>query len=422
LIGLDGSRVNSFLRAVDPRELSIADVSYDLPLERIAQQPLAERDASGLLRWDGGTISDHTFRDLPELLPTGTLLILNDTRVVNARLVFHRSSGARIEVLCLEPAGGGPMEEAFKATRSVVWNAFIGNAKRWRGEEELLGAFSVEDGGAQGLLRARRVGEEAVQLVWEPADLPFAEVLRRVGHVPLPPYLKRPDEVSDKERYNTVFARQDGSVAAPTASLHFTDEVLAGLAAKGIDRASLTLHVGAGTFLPVKAERMADHSMHAEQVRVPLASVERYLEHVGKGPVVAVGTTALRTLESVYWHGVHLLEGTAGEELAIEQWEPYKRDGMALPSPHQALTAVAEQLRSTGSDHLTGTTRLLIAPGYRGWTVDGLITNFHQPQSTLLLLVAAFVGSGWRMIYEHALRHDYRFLSYGDASLLWRIP
>lgn len=396
------------------REIRIDEHTYVLPRERIAQYPLAQRDASQLLVYRDGAITDRVFRDLPEVLPEGALLVMNDTRVVHARLHFRRNTGARIEVMCLGPANERPVEEAFAATGACEWSCIVGNAKRWKEGEELL----IESGDLS--LHARRSAPDRVMFHWTPATLTFSEVLARTGHVPLPPYMERGDERADKERYNTVFARQEGSVAAPTASLHFTPEVLAGLEARRITQARLTLHVGAGTFLPVKSATMAEHVMHSEQIRVPLAALEQLLEHLGRAPVIASGTTALRSLESIYWHGLRHMEGGADGTMAVEQWEPYAHGVDALPSPAMVVRHLVEHMRATGRERLTGTTRLLIAPGYPFRFADGLITNFHQPGSTLLLLVAAFIGEDWRKVYAHALSGDYRFLSYGDGSLLWR--
>jgi len=402
------------LRAMDPRAISIADVTYALPEDRIAQQPLSDRDASRLLEFRDGVLADHHFRELPALLPANALLVLNDTRVVNARLVFHRESGARIEVLCLEPADARPVEEAFSDKGTGQWKGFVGNAKRWKAGEMLT--MRCE----QVTLNAERLEAEHIRFTWTPSELTFAEVLNEVGHVPLPPYMKRADEDADKVRYNTVFARHDGSVAAPTASLHFTPGVLDELDRWGVATTKLTLHVGAGTFLPVKSERMADHAMHREQLRIPLDTLETLLAQLEKGPIVAVGTTAMRTLESIYWHGVALMAGTAGEEIDVQQWEPYDQREAGLPDARQSLCAVIDQVRGLAGHQLVGGTQLLIAPGYTFRFATCLITNFHQPQSTLLLLVAAFVGPEWRSIYAHALEQGYRFLSYGDGSLLWR--
>ncbi len=401
-----------------PRDLRIADYTYELPEERIAQRPLEERDASRLLVCRDGAISDRTFHELPGLLPPDALLVLNDTQVVNARLLFQRETGARIEVLCLAPADGVPVEEAFATRGQCVWDALVGNAKKWRTGEELhlRGTSSL---GAPLSLRASREGE-GVCFAWEPSELSFSEVLDRLGHVPLPPYMSRPDEDADRTRYNTVFARHPGSVAAPTASLHVSPGVLEGLGAKGIARTTLTLHVGAGTFAPVKSERMAEHPMHGEQVSIPREALLALAERLGRGPIIPVGTTALRTLESIYWHGVMILEGRAAAHMDIDQWEPYELRPGDLPTPARSLEAVITQVEAAGEVRLVGSTRLLIAPGYTFRFADALVTNFHQPQSTLLLLVAAFLGTGWRAVYDHALRSGYRFLSYGDGSLLWR--
>lgn len=397
-----------------PSSLAIGDFTYALPAERIAQQPLQERDASKLLVYRDAAITDHAFRELPTLIPAGSLLVLNDTRVVNARLLFQYATGARIEVFCLEPADGRPVEQAFQERGSATWNAQVGNSKRWKTGERL--SYTAGDA----VLYAERMEQNVVHFRWTPAELTFAEVLERIGHVPLPPYMKRPDAEADKERYNTVFAQHQGSVAAPTASLHFSPGVLDGLRRADITTTALTLHVGAGTFLPVKSERMADHPMHSEQLRVPLSALEQLREQAVGGPIIAVGTTALRTLESIYWHGVMILQGRAGEELSVDQWEPYAHENAALPTLQDALDKVIEAVRASDEQRLTGSTRLLIAPGYTIRTSDALITNFHQPNSTLLLLVAAFIGPDWRRVYDHALASNYRFLSYGDASLLWR--
>lgn len=399
---------------VHPRELSIADFTYALPDARIAKQALVERDASKLLVYEDGMIRDQVFRDLPSLLPAGALLVLNDTRVVNARLLFRYHTGASIEVFCMEPAHHQPVETAFAERGMCTWNAMVGNSKRWKPGDVL----TLEVDGYT--LHAEREQQGLVSFRWTPAEASFAEVLAQVGHVPLPPYMQRPDTEDDKQRYNTVFAQQDGSVAAPTASLHFSQQVLSDLRAAGVKSTRLTLHVGAGTFLPVKSEVLAQHTMHSEQVRVPLDALITIREQLSKGPIIAVGTTALRTLESLYWHGVKVLKGEAEDVLAVEQWEPYPYQEERLPSAEEALQAAIEQVKAMPDPRLAGSTQLLVAPGYTFRIAQGLITNFHQPNSTLLLLVAAFVGPQWRTVYEHALANDYRFLSYGDGSLLWR--
>jgi S-adenosylmethionine:tRNA ribosyltransferase-isomerase len=396
-----------------PRELSIDEVTYTLPEDRIAQQPLAERDASRLLVLRGEAITDHHFRDLPDLLPPDSLLLLNNTRVLHARLHFRRATGAHIEVLCTGPADGGSVEPALQHKGRVEWKALLGNARKWA-----LGERLVQEGEGS-VLVAERTGQEQVLFSWRPEELTFAEVLERAGRVPLPPYMHRPDEEDDRTRYNTVIARHDGSVAAPTASLHFTPEVLARAQERGIRMAEVTLHVGAGTFLPVKSARMEGHDMHREEVHFPLEALYALREQLGHGPVVPVGTTALRTVESIYWHGEAILNGRAGSQLDIGQWDPYG-EGAGVASAAAALDAVIAQVQSGGTGSCSGSTRLLIAPGYRFRFADALVTNFHQPRSTLLLLVQAFVGTAWRKAYTHALDTGYPFLSYGDASLLFR--
>ncbi len=398
---------------MDPRELSIFDLTYQLPQHRIAQHPLAQRDAGKLLLYRNGAITDRIFKDLPDLLPESSLLIMNNTRVVNARIVMQRSSGGRIEILVTGPADGSAIGTAFDRCGRIEVQAMIGNGRRWKPGETL----SLKNEGLE--LKADRIGHEIVSFQWSPAALSFAEILQRIGHVPLPPYMARPDEIGDRERYNTVIAKHDGSIAAPTASLHFTPEMLGQFQDRKIRKAEVTLHVGAGTFLPVKAERMADHEMHREHVHLPLATLIALQDQLGRAPIIPIGTTALRTIESVYWYGLKILNGTAGEAMDIDQWEPYGSHDRKV-SPKEALQAVIDHTRSRGKDQCTGSTRLLIAPNYEFKFADALVTNFHQPQSTLLLLVAAFVGDDWRKIYDHALENDYRFLSYGDGSLLWR--
>lgn len=398
---------------MDPRSLHIEDFTYELPLERIAQRPLERRDASRLLVFKEGRISDSVFSDLPSLLPPASLLVLNDTRVVKARIHFRRSTGAVIECMVLEPADGSPMEKALQAEGIARWRCMIGNARRWKkeplvigeGENSLTAEHESEDD-----------GEVVVRFSWKSA-LSFAEMLALHGNMPLPPYMKRDAVVEDDSRYNTVFAQVQGSVAAPTASLHLTEEMLAAMVHKQVERCSVTLHVGAGTFLPVKSATMEGHAMHSEQIRIPRTTVERLLGSLGKSPIIPVGTTALRTIESLCWFGDALVRGERMDRLSVGQWAPYEH---APEGTKESLEAVLRWLDENGSDEVAGSTSLLIAPGYTFRLANGLVTNFHQPGSTLLLLVAAFVGDGWRSIYDHALAQGYRFLSYGDGSLLWR--
>ncbi len=408
----------------DPRQLSIHDFTYPLPAERIAPEPLPDRAASRLLVSRGGIISDLHFRDLPGELPAGSLLIFNDTRVVRARLLARRPTGGQVELFCLEPvAPHRSLELALQQTGHCTWRCLVGNGRRWK-EGPVTLAFTTTEGQMATLHAERQTQEVGTALIdfrWEPAALPFAEVLRAAGHLPLPPYIARPDTAADAVRYQTVYAAAEGAVAAPTAGLHFTPEILAELREKGFATGHITLHVGAGTFQPVKADHMADHPMHTEPILVTAALLRQLLAHRPR-PVLAVGTTSLRTLETLYWLGVGLLRNAAGSEppeLFVTQWQPYEQaDAAAHISPDAALTALLRHLEAQGTDTLEANTRLLIAPGYRFRLVTGLITNFHQPESTLLLLVAALLGPDWRAVYDHALTHNYRFLSYGDSSLL----
>ncbi|RYU79959.1 S-adenosylmethionine:tRNA ribosyltransferase-isomerase [Hymenobacter persicinus] len=402
----------------DPRELSIHDFTYQLPPARIAPEPLPDRDQSRLLVYRRGTITDQRFPNLPAELPQDALLVFNDTKVVRARLFCQKPTGGLVELFCLEPVSPHrAIEPAMQQTGRCVWKCLVGNGKRWKTGPVTL---TFEATGASATLTAERLeaaeGYSLIQFSWEPAALPFAEVLRGAGHLPLPPYLNRADTDADAVRYQTVYAAHEGAVAAPTAGLHFSDAILADLAQRGITTARVTLHVGAGTFQPVKAEQMAGHAMHGEPFVVTAAVLRQLLAQAPR-PILAVGTTSLRTLESLYWLGAHLARHPAAEApLHVGQWQPY--EAVADISTAEALEALLTYLERQGAEALHATTQLLIAPGYRFRVVQGLITNFHQPESTLLLLVAALIGPDWRRIYDHALAHDYRFLSYGDSSLL----
>ncbi|MBT9391624.1 S-adenosylmethionine:tRNA ribosyltransferase-isomerase [Hymenobacter sp. NST-14] len=404
----------------DPRQLSILDFTYQLPADRIAPEPLPNRDQSRLLVYERGIIEDRTFHELPALLPDNSLLVFNDTKVVRARLFARRSTGGMVELFCLEPVSPHQaIEPAMQQTGACVWKCLVGNGRRWK-EGPVTVEFEADSQPA--VLRAERQeqhdGYALIAFSWEPAELPFAEVLRGAGHLPLPPYLNRADTDVDAIRYQTVYAAQEGAVAAPTAGLHFSEAVLAELAERRTAAARVTLHVGAGTFQPVKADQMADHPMHGEPISVTADTLRRLLAHVlAGGPVIPVGTTSLRTLESLYWLGAALVQQPAlAPAWHVRQWQPYEDQTEIAPTT--ALQALLAQLELTQSDTLHATTQLLIAPGYRFRLISGLITNFHQPESTLLLLVAALIGSDWRRVYDHALAHDYRFLSYGDSSLL----
>ena len=434
------------------RHIDIADYRYPLPEERIALYPSAERDASKLLVYRSGEVRESRFARLGDFLPSSALLVMNDTKVVHARLVFHKGTdpavdaavalGARIEIFCLEPLRPADIALAFSARGGVEFLCLIGNNKKWKGGD-LCMAFEVQ--GRREVLRATRLGARgdafAVRFTYA-ADLSFSEVLEASGKVPLPPYIHRQAEAADAGRYQTVFARHDGSVAAPTAGLHFTEGLLAALTQRGVAQARLTLHVGAGTFKPVKDGEIGGHAMHREYVSVPAATVAALREAVEAGrPVVPVGTTSMRSLESLYWWGVSLLDAplkTAGGEGApaaglsaasggngamepafeLAQWTPYETYGGRLPyPPAQVLSALTDYLQVAGAEAVSGHTALMIAPGYPCAFCRGLVTNFHQPQSTLLLLVAALVGDRWRGVYDYALAHGFRFLSYGDGCL-----
>ena len=394
--------------------LSISDYNYPLPEERIAKYPLPERDHSKLLIYkDGEVREDHFFR-VGDYIPAHSLLVYNNTRVIQARLVFHKPSGARIEIFCLEPLAPHDYQLSLSSTEGCTWKCMIGNAKKFR---ETAIDMPLQVAGGNVVLRATK-GEQtgntfAVTFSWE-GGLSFAEILDAVGELPIPPYLNRPTEERDKTTYQTVYSRIKGSVAAPTAGLHFTEAVLADLRQRGIKTTELTLHVGAGTFQPVKTEDANLHTMHTEIIAVPrqaIVDILANLEHI-----VAVGTTSMRTLESLYFLGCMLLRGD--RSLHVPQFMPYEQEWTF--STAEALQALLAFLDETHQDTLHAETQIMIKPGYRFRVVEQLITNFHQPKSTLLLLVSAFVGEDWKKIYDYALAHDFRFLSYGDSSILFR--
>jgi S-adenosylmethionine:tRNA ribosyltransferase-isomerase len=398
----------------DLRSIPIADYDYPLPDGRIARYPLERRDQSKLLCLKDSNISEHRFYELPALLPSNTLLVFNDTKVIHARLLFRKETGAVIEIFCLEPYRMA-VSEAFEQRQRCSWMCFIGNNKKWK-EGALSGMWQVE--GEEFCLTASR--REAVGNAWIvdfewTGGMSFAEVIDAAGVIPLPPYLGREAEESDAERYQTVYAHYEGSVAAPTAGLHFTPEVFAALKEKGIDTEYLTLHVGAGTFKPVSTETIGAHEMHVEKVFVTTDILRRIIAHAGK-TIVAVGTTSVRTMESLYWFGVQLRHNPDLEAMHIDQWDPYTLDDCGMDCA-AAYSEVLQWMERRGSDHMEGETQLMIAPGYRYRTINGLVTNFHQPKSTLLLLVSALIGDRWRDCYRYALDHDFRFLSYGDSCL-----
>lgn len=397
------------------KDIKIAEYDYELPAERIALHPLTERaECKLLVRAHGGELNDRCFKELPKILPTDSLLVYNNTKVINARLHFRKYSGARIEVFCLEPCEPLDYAQNFASRGSCSWICFVGNSKRWKsGELSRL----IRVGDREFSLKAERGGQRdnawVVNFRWDSDEVSFSEIVDAVGEIPIPPYLNRDSEDADREDYQTVFSRIEGSVAAPTAGLHFTPELLDEIDAAGIERRELTLHVGAGTFKPVSSETIGEHQMHREFIEVSrelireLANTERH--------IIAVGTTSVRTLESLFHFGCRVIEGK--EPNNVEQWEAYESRRENI-SRGEALTALADWLESKNLEEFVASTGIMIVPGYRFKVVEGMVTNFHQPQSTLLLLVSAFTGGDWKRMYEHALAGGYRFLSYGDAELL----
>ena len=395
----------------------IADYNYPLPDERIAKYPLPERDHSKLLVYRDGQVSEDRFYNVGDYLAPGSLLIYNNTRVIQARLEFHKPTGARIEVFCLEPIAPRDYQLSLSSTTGCTWKCMIGNAKKWHGE-----AIELKAGGFT--LRAYKeaaLGNTfAVRFEWDGDKVSFAEILDAAGELPIPPYLNRKTEESDLRTYQTVYSRIKGSVAAPTAGLHFTEKVLEDLYKRGIKTTEVTLHVGAGTFLPVKTADANEHTMHTEIVAVPKEAIQAIKDNLGK--IVAVGTTSMRTLESLYFIGCQLRQVESPFDMGylpkVGQFEPYEKE--YTTSAADALQAILYYLKATRQDTLHAETQIMIKPGYTFRIVDQLITNFHQPQSTLLLLVSSFVGGDWHTIYNYALSHDFRFLSYGDSSILNR--
>ena len=411
----------------DPRKLSINDFTYSLPEDRIAKYPLTERDSSRLLIYKDGNIEEDIYKNLSDHIPENSLLVFNDTKVVEARLLFQKPSGGMIEIFCLEPheqytdITTGMMQQG-----KVLWQCLIGGASKWKHGQVL--EKKIHTTANDILLAAKYVDKRAdtftIELSWQPSSLSFAEILHHAGAIPLPPYIKRNAETSDTERYQTIYAHTDGSVAAPTAGLHFTTHVFDCLKKKNIDTAFVTLHVGAGTFKPVKAETMQEHEMHSEFIDVSKQTIEQLLKDIDT-TIVAAGTTSLRTIESLYWLGVKLAVGgrqlaisSSPELLQLDQWEAYESEQLKIPSK-DAFQFLFNWMNENNLDRLIAKTKIIIAPGYKPKVAKALITNFHQPRSTLLLLVSALIGSDWRKVYDYALQNGFRFLSYGDGSLLW---
>ena len=406
---------------MNTKDIQINDYNYPLSDERIAKYPLKERDHSKLLIYKQGKVSEDVFFHVADYLPMGSLMVMNNTKVIQARLHFRKATGALIEIFLLEPALPADYEQMFQSRGRCEWFCLVGNLKKWK-EGQLSRGFTIDD--HEVTVTAERVGEAAtsqrIAFTWDDNQLSMAELIDSIGELPIPPYLNRKTEECDKTTYQTVYSKIKGSVAAPTAGLHFTADVLASLDNKGIEREEVTLHVGAGTFKPVKSLHIGEHDMHTETFCVKKQTIERLIAH--QGHAVAVGTTSVRTLESLYYIGYKMLQLPDAEEQHwhVEQWEPYQMQVAPddAPTTMEALQAIANYMQRNALTILHGSTQIIIAPGYNYHIVKMLITNFHQPQSTLLLLVSAFVHGDWRNIYDYALQHEFRFLSYGDSSLL----
>jgi len=402
-----------------PSKIQIQDYNYQLPSNKIAQYPLHKRDESKLLIYNNN-ISEDVFAHLDHYLPQGSMLVFNDTKVVQARLIFAKPTGARIEIFCLEPVEPTrEIQDAFQKKSGVVWKCLIGNRKKWK-QGVLEMKFQADIPNA--FLFAERISDEReyslIRFTWNPQNHDFATVLEETGKIPLPPYMNREDEADDKIRYQTIYALNEGSVAAPTAGLHFTKEVFNKLDKKNISRHHLTLHVGAGTFKPVSDAEVGNHIMHTEQILIRQELIEQIMKR-GTKKLIAVGTTSIRTLESLYWIGVKMIQYPGLGYYKLSQWEVYDLDDeiRELPKVTEALKAVLNYLKDNNLKELRSETQIIIGPGYDYQIIDAMITNFHQPKSTLLLLISAYLGDKWKDIYQYALSHDFRFLSYGDSCL-----
>jgi len=398
-------------------DIRIEEYNYSLPDDRIAKYPLESRDSSKLLRFIDGSVSEHHFTEIQDFIPDDSIMIFNDTKVVPARLHFQRPTGAHIEIFCLEPVFPEEYVSMFAATDRCRWKCIVGNVKRWKGDTLLLfnpqNDKAISDLNLRADLIERTAETSIVEFSWS-GDIPFSSVLEIGGSVPIPPYLNRDTEEVDLDRYQTLYARFRGSVAAPTAGLHFTESVLEAIRHKGISEETVCLHVGAGTFLPVKSSLVSEHTMHREPFTVTLNLLKKILNR--KCKITAVGTTSVRTLESLYYIGVSCIENGFPQD--VGQWDPYMRE---YPySTDEAFEALVKYMEDKGLKELKQGTRIIIVPGFKFRVVDILVTNFHQPQSTLLLLISAFVNGDWKKIYDFALRNDFRFLSYGDSSILFR--
>lgn len=405
---------------INSKEIEIKDYDYNLPVDKIADYPLPKRDESKLLIYKNDKIQESVFKNISNYIPEDSIIIFNDSKVVKARIIVENSKKQKIEIFCLEPVlPSKDYQVTLSSTKKCRWLCMVGNAKKWR-EDTIINSFVTK--GKVVELRVKKSapvnGVYEIDFEWNPIELSFSEVLMTVGHIPLPPYIKRPDQRMDTERYQTVYANMEGSVAAPTAGLHFTQEVLEELKTKGIDEEFVTLHVGAGTFQPVKSEKIGEHNMHGEKFFISRTLIEKILNK-GDKKIIAAGTTSARTVESLYWLGLKLIQNSIKpENLHITQWEAYNNEYENKYTLKDSLSAIIDYMKRNELNSLDCETEIIISPGYNFKIIDGLITNFHQPKSTLLLLIAAFTNGGWEKIYDYALSHNFRFLSYGDSSIL----
>ncbi len=399
---------------ISHKNIKISDFTYELPDERIAKYPLSQRDKSKLLTWQNGKIGEDVFENCTNYLPENAQLVFNNTRVIHARLFFRKETGAKIEIFCLEPVEPADYQVAFQQTEEVTWKCMVGNSKKWK-DGFLINTFEID--GKTVELTAAKIAQEGnsfhIRFVWN-GGLHFSEIIEHIGQLPIPPYLNRETEESDEETYQTVYAKIDGSVAAPTAGLHFTDKVFDQLKAKNIATREITLHVGAGTFQPVKSETIEGHTMHHEQVEISIDILRAFLEEPKN--IIAVGTTSVRSVESLYWIGLQLEEKRFDLfHPEVKQWEPY--ENKASISLEKALQNIIYFLVENNEKAIRFSTQIIILPGYQFKLISGMFTNFHQPQSTLLLLISAFLGNDWKKVYDYALSNNFRFLSYGDSNL-----
>ena len=402
------------------KDIDIKDYLYDLPDDKIAKYPLTERDESKLLIYKDGIISESVFKSIVHVLPHNAMLVFNNTKVIHARIFFQKQTGAKIELFCIEPAHPHEYQIALSAKESVSWYCIIGNAKRWK-DGKLIKVIKSDKGEIN--LYAEKVGTNGdlteIKFSWDNTDFSFAEIIQLGGALPIPPYLNRESNNKDEDDYQTIYAKVEGSVASPTAGLHFTEQVLNKLRANNIHLEEVTLHVGAGTFKPIKAEKLQNHTMHEEHIIISKQTIENLTHQIENShPIVAVGTTSTRTLESLYWLGVKLMQGASIQSMLLKQWEVYNDLPQNMPVL-EVLKRLNNEMERLNLDVFSANSQIVIAPGYRFRMVDILITNFHQPENTLILLIAAFVGDTWKAIYNYALSNNFRFLSYGDSSILF---